>query len=227
MSTNAAIEVPELFVFDGQGTPASSLHVINLALSDAATPLGTALLSAIHAAFLSELSSLDEAELAQLDVRAADFPTPKDLVEIPSAFVYEKQGWVNPLISNAHLAVVQHLRYLANYPVATDPNHKFNFAGFSSGILPATAAAASDSLPSFLYYAVQAFRLAFWIGVRSQIFRHATLNDAPRTSEGEFASSPWSLVVFGLGREDVQDAIERFDTLNVCRSILRHRHKHP
>ncbi|KDQ12500.1 hypothetical protein BOTBODRAFT_34463 [Botryobasidium botryosum FD-172 SS1] len=195
----AAPSSPDFFVFDGQGTPASSAaQTTQIALNDAASPLGNVLLTACHEALLKELSSLTEEELGQAGVSATDFQKPTDLIE------HTPERRENPVIANIALCIIQFLRYLSNRDSA--PQTHLGVVGFSSGMLPAAAVASSSSISTFLFNAIETFRLAFWIGIRSQLWRLAALADSPK----ETISSPWSLVIFGVGRESVQAAIDSF-----------------
>jgi hypothetical protein len=45
--------------------------------------------------------------------------------------------------------------------------------GFSSGVLPACVAATSPDLPSYIAHAVEAYKVALWIGVRAEGWRAA------------------------------------------------------
>ncbi|GBE80926.1 Orsellinic acid synthase [Sparassis crispa] len=195
------------FLFDGQGTPASfAPQTIATALRDAELPLGSALLLACHQAFLHEFQSLspDEQSVSGLDIPR--FSSPRALLHISLDLRS------NAIVANTHLFLVQVLRYLAAAGVSSPGSSGFsteasNFIGFSSGMFAATVVAASQDIPSFLVNAVETFRLAFWLGLRSQQFASSTLSLQPSSD----ASAPWSFVFFGAPRDEVQRAVDSYN----------------
>jgi hypothetical protein len=206
MSTSY-LDVP---VFAGQGTEAAdSLRTHEQALHDATSPSGALLLASCFDGFHRELSglSLPEIELSRID-RAA-FSSPKDI--IPSL----PQHSDNPIISSTKLFMFQSLRYLGHVESSTNSPSRFTDAmkanascnlgvlGFSSGILVASVVAASQNTLMYISISVEAFRLAFWIGMRTQEYRMNVLG------VGE-ESLPWSMVLLGTNRKDADAAIEAF-----------------
>lgn len=191
----------DAFLFDGQGTAAStSPQTESIALRDAELPLGQALLLAFHQAFVRELSSLsaDEKLSSGLDINA--FTTSRSLLEIPQSLR------TNAIIANTNLYLIQLLRYLAH----ADPStvNDTSAIGFSTGMFAATVVATSDSIPSFFKNAVDMYRLAFWLGLRAQ--QYAT------SAQGSLGLvNPWSLVLLGSIREEVQEAVNAYNTTNV------------
>lgn len=83
-------------------------------------------------------------------------------------------------------------------------------AGYSSGILPAALVASSDSIPALLSNAIDLFGLVFALGFRCQCFRKQALSAVPAHDLDREA--PWSLVLFGMNREEVQWAVDSFNT---------------
>ncbi|KAL1740114.1 hypothetical protein HDZ31DRAFT_85590 [Schizophyllum fasciatum] len=74
---------------------------------------------------------------------------------------------------------------------------------FSSGILAAYALSAACNVPSFIMHAIDAFKVAFWIGRHVQSYRHAFLS---RHNIGP--SLPWSIVVTGLSAADARHLLK-------------------
>ncbi|KAG2359143.1 hypothetical protein BDR07DRAFT_1415802 [Suillus spraguei] len=66
-------------------------------------------------------------------------------------------------------------------------------------------------------HAVEAFRLAFWIGVRSMQYRNKELQSASGFSD---TGLPWTVVCIGLSKADVLEFISDFETKNDCKSSL-------
>lgn len=208
-------------LFGGQGTLAANLPEIRQrAVDDATTSSGSTLLSACHKAFHSELSSLNPATATSIDLDALDFPTPQSLITLPTHHRYLS----NPVVSGTTLLLLHTLRYLAfveasasaqsssssSFTALLDTNvtHGVGVLGFSSGILPAAVVATSSDTLQYINNAVQAFRVAFWIGVHTQLYK---------TSEGFYGSAidgdsppPWSIVFLGLGKQAAVEAIFRF-----------------
>jgi hypothetical protein len=218
MSTSPHVDVP---VFAGQGTFAIfSPQTRRQALRDAASPSGAFLLSAFHQSFCTEMAALHSAG-ESVDIDVGDFATPLSLLNTPF-----DRHLNNAVLSGTTLFIIQSLRYLAYIEDAVvgsntgTPSPLFTDAlkeniecgvgvlGFSSGILPACVVAASPSRLTFVVNAVESFRLAFWIGVRCMQHRVSALN--MNGGPGKECSQPWSLVVFGLSRKAVEEAVERF-----------------
>ncbi|KAG6810939.1 Type I Iterative PKS [Tricholoma furcatifolium] len=209
-----------------EGPPISS-QALHTAISDASSSSGSILLSACHLAFHQELSSLSTDDLTALDIDVMDFPLPKDLLVSPMVN-YER----NIVISGSTIFLLQTLRYLAFVEATrTMTNSLTPFSdilkrnlesrtgilGVSSGLLPACVVATSCSILSYITKAVEAYRLALWIGIRCHLFRINALKDASLDLDTDL---PWSLLFKGLGRVDVEESIAAFskeaETSKLC-----------
>ncbi|KAJ3575743.1 hypothetical protein NP233_g904 [Leucocoprinus birnbaumii] len=206
-------------VFAGQGTSAfNSIPTREQALKDASTPSGSTFLSACHESFVTELSTLSLNDLEEADVDLADFSKPSTLISLPNARYRN-----NPVISGPSLFLLQILRYLAFIDHIADTTGSFTpfsdvlqlnaeqgtgILGLSSGTLPAVIVGTSLNTTHFISRAVEAYRLAVWIGVRTQAYRREALSAA---SPDHDPSLPWSLVFMGLTKEAIDEAIESFN----------------
>ncbi|KZP07873.1 hypothetical protein FIBSPDRAFT_965309 [Athelia psychrophila] len=128
----------------------------------------------------------------------------------------------NPILSSARLFLLQVLWYLAHVETLSSLQIRFHNAlvlldtstkslgvlGSSSGVLAACVTAASMSLPAYISYSVQAFRLAFWVGFRLQEYRHNVLVNMDSTA----IQLPWSVAVFGLDQHALENHIADFGT---------------
>ena len=206
-------------VFAGQGIASiNSPQTRQQALLDASSPSGSVLLSACHEAFQAELSSLSLINLLHVQVHMADFQTREALVALPPEHYLH-----NPVISTSTLFLIQALRYLAFVEATAlstgslrpftdilerNAEHGLGILGFSSGILPACVAATSFSLHKYISTAVEVYRLALWIGIRSQLYRQETLAAA---SLDQHTSLPWSVVLIGLDRELAATSVSDFN----------------
>lgn len=223
MTTTPQVNVP---VFAGQGTAATySLQTMEQALRDASSPSGFLLLCACHEAINTELSSLSSEELQHTGLSVADFRTRDTLLAIPPSHLSP-----NPVISGTRLCLLQSLRYLAfveasnpspdsfpsfNKVLESNSGHRIGILSFSSGVLPACVVSASFSTLSFITWAIEAYRLAFWIGIRCQIHRATSLRE--RGLPGK-SSLPWSRVFVGLNEYTAREAISAF--LNNVRLLI-------
>lgn len=202
-------------VFAGQGTDAADCpQTLQQALCDAASPSGSVLLSACFDAFRGELSGLSPIEFDGSELERADFINPKDILSAsPDKYAH------NPIISGTRLFLIQSLRYLAHVETSSDSPSRFldvlklntssnlGVLGFSSGMLPACVVAASSSTLSYISHAVEAFRLAFWVGLRAQGYRRRLLHAGGNPVIG----LPWSVIFFGMDRHHALDAIDEFN----------------
>ncbi|KAG6907234.1 Type I Iterative PKS [Tephrocybe rancida] len=211
---------PNLYlpIFAGQGTSAaSSSQTRQTALSDARSSSGSILLSACYDAFHQELSCLSADDFSALDIDTTDFALPKDLLSSP-----RERYMHNAVVSGSTLFLLQTLRYLSFVEatcISTDSltpfsdvlkgnmEHDFGILGFSSGILPACVVATSFSTLGYITKAVEAYRLALWVGIRSHLYRVETLKAAPLDLDTDL---PWSLVFMGLGKDGAEEAIATF-----------------
>lgn len=208
--------IADAFIFDGQGTAAcTSSQTENIALRDAELPLGSALLQACFQAFTHEFASLsaDDQACSGIDIDA--FKTPRALIEVPSRFR------THGIIANTNLYLIQLLRYLANVDPSSigagvqDGSEILpSLVGFSTGMLAATVVATSDSIPSFFVNAIETYKLAFWLGLRAQAY-------ASSINGGEPVATPWSMVLFGSTREEIDDAVDAYNSANVSVSYLQ------
>ncbi|OBZ65139.1 Noranthrone synthase [Grifola frondosa] len=149
--------LPDAFVFDGQGSAATtSSQTTNLALQDAQLPLGSTLLLACHQAFLKEFASLSPADQARSGIDINAFLAPRALIDVPPAFR------ANAVLANTNLYLIQLLRYLANVdPASFDAPPAADLIGFSTGVFAAVVVATSTSIPQLLVHAIETFRFAF------------------------------------------------------------------
>ncbi|KAG6866326.1 Type I Iterative PKS [Blastosporella zonata] len=205
-------------IFAGQGTSAAtSSQTRQTALSDASSSSGSLLLSACYDAFHQELSCLSVDDFSALRIDIADFSTPSDLLSSPRGLYLH-----NPVVSGSTLFLIQTLRYLAfveatcistssltpfSDVLKANVEHNLGVLGFSSGILPACVVATSFSTFGYITKAVEAYRLALWIGIRSHLYRVETLKAA---SLDLYTDLPWSLVFIGIGRDEAEEAIAAF-----------------
>ena len=211
-NTSRPVVVP---LFSGQGSPSATLALTRQqALRDIRSPPGHFLLMSCHDAFHAEVSKLSEHELNESCISLIDFQGAVSLLSFSS--VYEH----NPIISGVSLFLVQALRYLAHCPTTeanglssaetlrSNSNHHLGVIGFSSGLITACVVAASSSMITFISKAVEAFRLAFWIGVRSMQERTEELRSALVFPDTRL---PWSVVCVGLSKSDILGIISDFE----------------
>ncbi|KAJ7133377.1 hypothetical protein C8R44DRAFT_849492 [Mycena epipterygia] len=204
----------DILVFAGQGTSGTSAACAQ-ALQDARSASGATLLSACHQIFHNELATLPPDLLSLTSIEIGDFGSPQSLLKAPGTR-YER----NPVISGTTLFLVQALRYLSfieGCAAAENSRTPFSDAlkrtngvlGFSSGILPACVAASSSDLISYISHSAQAYQLAFWVGVRSQIYCATLRDNAPGIGIGN-DNSPWSLVILGVSKEEAEELLRPF-----------------
>ncbi|KAG1727831.1 polyketide synthase [Suillus lakei] len=215
--TSPPVVVP---LFPGQGSSSGALALaLQQALRDIRSPSGHLLLASCHEAFHAEVLKLSGDELNETRISLVDFQEATSLLS--SSSLYQN----NPIISSISLFLIQALRYLAHFSGSpTEPNGRSTFAdhslgvtGFSSGIITACVVGASNSVLTFMSNAVEAFRLAFWIGVRSVQHRTKELQSASGFPD---TGLPWSVVCIGLSRADVLGFISDFESKNDCNSSL-------
>ncbi|KIP05128.1 hypothetical protein PHLGIDRAFT_36582 [Phlebiopsis gigantea 11061_1 CR5-6] len=189
------------FVLDGQGNPASvSPQTIATARHDARTPLGAAVLSSCYEALVQDLSSLSPTERAASGITV---DAPDALLDLPQRAPH------NAIVGSVHLYLIQILRYIANIDgrPSRSIHPTFGVLGFSTGFVAASVIACADGLPQLVAHATEAFRLAFWIGLRAQQYAHRALRDVPTSAPEE----SWTLVTFGAARAEVQAAVDRYN----------------
>ena len=223
VSSSPPIHIP---VFAGQGTAGvNDSQTRQQALLDCASPSGSTLLAACHEAFHDELSAIPASDIAGVDVDSGDFLTKESLLALPNPRYIN-----NPAISGPTLFIIQSLRYLAfveKFALNTNsltpfrdvlkPNSEngLGVLGFSSGILPACVAGTSLTVISYISKSVEAYRLAIWIGIRTQLFRRRTLDAASINLD---TTLPWSIVFRGMTKTMAEESITNF--INVKTSDL-------
>ncbi|KAJ7482959.1 putative polyketide synthase [Mycena galericulata] len=215
MPPSATMDIP---IFAGQGTSgASTARARTQALEDArGSTSGATLLAACHEILHAELASLDAPLLARAGIHLADFRAPETLLEAQAGARYRH----NPIISGSALFLAHALRYLRFIEGAaaaggsltpfTDILRRSNdVLGFSSGILAACVVAASADLVGYLSHAVQAYRLALWVGVRTQLYRAKILEQVQVPLDED---APWSLVVLGVDKAEAEQLVKGFQS---------------
>jgi hypothetical protein len=203
-------------VFSGQGsTSVDSRRVQDQALISSSSPAGTLLLSSCFGAFHSDLSSLSDTELEMTGVSLADFDRPFTLLAVPP-----KKYFRNPVLSGTRLLLIQALIYLewATRTVGGAPDtfsallernrrYRVGVVGFSSGIISASVVGTSATTLDYLSNATSAFRVALWIGVRTQCYRiRAHIASAIYVNDDR----SWSRILLGMGYHATEEAISQF-----------------
>jgi malonyl CoA-acyl carrier protein transacylase len=191
-----------VLLFAGQGSrtifsSASSETLLHKAKHHRTVSL---VLERCYEAFANDLSILTSNERSILtEEEVKSLTTPEDLIK-PSTALVE-----NPVIQAVTFYLHQILEYIV-YTVSEEdkeePDTLSEADGFCSGILPALVVAAAPTIefPQFLRYTVGAFRLAFWIAIRSALFSQTIAGTTWR-------DLPWSLVVAGLDKEELEAAL--------------------
>ncbi|KAL1669600.1 hypothetical protein GGF50DRAFT_110300 [Schizophyllum commune] len=188
-----------LIILGGQGVASAnspSLH--QRAQGVARTSTGRLLLTACHDAFIEELLSTFTWDTPNIHANA--FPTADALLAIPTG-----NDVHNTILSMTRTCLIQSLLLLewlesSKHRTIDSPTV---ILPFSSGILAAYALSAARNIPSFITYAVDAFKIAFWIGYRVHLYRQAFL-----ISHNVAPSLPWSLVVAGLTIAEARRLLE-------------------
>lgn len=191
------------------------------------SPSAIVLLDACYATFHNELASLSPNELMDVDICASDFKN-KDCI----LFLVNERHRDNPALTGSTLALIQCLSYLEyvegwisaqgsqhSFAAILQSNtvHKTGVLGFSSGIISACVVATSPSIPSFILNAVEAYRVALWIGIRSQIYRINLLRSHTPQRPGQQGS--WGLMLRGLKVDDLLHLMRSFNEVRLCMQI--------
>jgi hypothetical protein len=218
----SATSTPPLHVpiFAGQGTTAvNTPQTRQQALHDASSASGSLLLSTCHEAFLAELSTLAATDLNIVNIDTTHFKRKESLIEFPTQGSYIQ----NPVISGPTLFLIQILRYLAFVEgialttnsltpfsdiLKSNLDYQIGILGFSSGILSACVVGTSVSALAYISRAVEAYRLALWVGIRTQIFRRRALDTSHLDKN---TALPWSLVFLGMNKAHAEESIQNFN----------------
>jgi hypothetical protein len=203
-------------VFSGQGSASvDSRRVQDQALIGSSSPAGALLLSSCFDAFHSDLSSLPDTELEMTGVSLADFDRPSTLLDVPP-----KKYVRNPVLSGTRLLLVQALIYLEwatrteggapdAFSTLLERNRRLRVGvvGFSSGIISASVVGTSATMLDYLSNAASAFRVALWIGVRTQCYRIRVLIASAIYVNDDRS---WSRILLGMGYHATEEAISQF-----------------
>lgn len=199
-------------IFGGQLS--DSKDVSNRHLQHASSPAGAVLLDACFAAFHTELLSLGPDLVQQVGICASDFKRKVSLLR-----PIHDDYLCNPIVSNTTLLLMQALKYLHSVEcfqpspesneqftkvLQVNSNYKVGVLGFSLGMLTATTVAASRSNIDFINRAAEAYRLAFWIGLRSLLYRSKI------HSFSTYDVRPWAVDIC-FDNAEVQKAVLAFN----------------
>ncbi|KAI1637129.1 hypothetical protein F4809DRAFT_661582 [Biscogniauxia mediterranea] len=150
-------------------------------------------------AFHEEIDSLtgDEEGVLGTDVRKI-FDKPESLVTPPSS--YQSNAILESITFYVH-QIFDLVIFFSRNP----DNYVSQTSGVCSGMIAcAVAASFPESVSAeFLKYAVDGFRLAFWIGVRVSIFCH-------KISGGQ-SNEPWAVTIRGCSAEQLQEKVDAFN----------------
>jgi malonyl CoA-acyl carrier protein transacylase len=198
----------DAILFAGQG----STTIFDQGLSDdlakfvTSSPKASAFLADCLGALRSEIQSLqDQPDVPLRDALLANFPTPLSLAH-PSTVLK-----ADPIVQSISLYIHQMLEYMHYASIKQNQGVEMAEAtGFCSGMIAAVVASSSPlRLDSrFFVFAVEAFRLAFWVGLRvaqrSGTQGHTQPEDAP-----------WSLVVSGCDLAEITELISAYNEAKV------------
>lgn len=199
---------PQTFSLDGQAQYLSSSSL---------SPVGITVLSACFSAFQADLASLNLEERKKVAICASDFMERESILQPPSEMYLQ-----NPAFSGPHLVLNHVLQYLLfieeknssqdlfSFTDILDSNvrHGVGICGFSSGILSACVVGSSTTILSYINHAVEAFRLALWIGIRVQIHRAGLL------TQPVCPTLPWAVVLSGMPRSVLESSVTCFNEVS-------------
>ncbi|PPQ69908.1 hypothetical protein CVT24_003242 [Panaeolus cyanescens] len=201
-------------VLGGQGTLIFDEKIHQQLLNLSASPSCSVLLASCFASFHSEINALSPQDLNKVDICVSEFKEPSSLFILPSERYFH-----NPLVTGPALLLIQVIRLLSyiedtqdfSFPILhifqQNVVHATGILAFSSGILSACVLSASRSLLSFISNAVEAYRLALWIGIRCQIFRFESLG----VQYQEYQDQSWGLVLLGTTKSEVDQLVKDFN----------------
>ena len=190
-----------IVLFGGQGSQSLfspiSLSVIEEDIATSSAP--AILLSKCHAAFLEELSSLDEDEKRVLRLDTQYFAHAQSLVSVQGE--YQEHAVLQATTLCLH-QLLHYLRESERQSTTFDAyfNDILEATGFCAGLVPAAVVASSKSIAHFITFGVEAFRLTFWTAYRTMI---RSLEYSGNQSLG----ATWSLVISGLDQAKVENAM--------------------
>ena len=193
-------------IFSGLGTPtAISDALLKQSLSDSLSPAGSLLLESCHRVFLTELASLPPKDLCLLDVNFDDFPTATSLLT-------HGKNASHILLSQSFLFLFQALRWLSindcsqRNPLFQISDVAVGCLSFSVGAIIAPIVASSTTLLEYLHYAVEAYKVTLWMGIRVHLHHHSNPSHImPRDSS-------WGIVCAGISPLVAQRLIADFHT---------------
>lgn len=214
-------------VFGGQGVlsfdPEGASKCLALYTSFSS---GAVLYAACYDAFHTELRSLPSDLVEKVGICACDFKKRGSVLN-----PIHEQYLLNPVVSGTTLLLQQALQYLffvekfesetkedcslGNKFYLNTP-HKVGILGFSSGILAAAVVAASRTKIDFIKHVVEAYCLAFWIGVRVHLYQ--------LTIQLHQNSNQWALVIIS-SRSDVEQSVLVFNKASFS-SLAIHSNSH-
>lgn len=203
-----SINMANLSVFAGLGSDSLFGDSTSIqAERDAGSPYGRLLLAACHQAFHAELSLKGSKDDSPLGIDLDDFKTPRDLIK-PC-----KRYHRNSVVQHATLCAVQMLRYLNwnEESLAESVQDVVAVSGFCAGLFPAIAAATSKGTLQYLSRAEDCFRLAILLGIESEQSR--------RELKSADSKSPWSVVIDGVGVEDMTEILSSYSPNQVRLSL--------
>lgn len=193
-------------LFGGQGSSTVfSPSTLSAAKDDVHTsPAGLVLLSLCHAALIEEYQSLDQSTKDRLRIDISKFRGPEDLL------VPDPSLQTHGLIQLVVITLLQLLRYVketerCGQGFNTYSEEIIETTGFCSGILSASVVASSPTLNQYTAFAVEAFRLAFWIGCRT-FLKSQEIDPTHRQK------ASWSLVVMGSTLTTIQEELRDYHT---------------
>ena len=167
-------------------------------------PHSSLLLDSCFKAFRSELGSLNASEAQQLGIFAEDFVDEASVLSLPERYRLNQATFLPNLVLRQCLSYLDYLPQ--DHPnIVANVSPEIGVLGYSVGALAALVVASSKTLIDFLFNACQAYRAAFWIGVRVQLFRQE--HCSPVDPQG-----PWAVNLLGA---DVKRLLD--DLSKVCR----------
>lgn len=211
-STRKMHDLKRIILFAGQGSPKlfSEQAASTAASIVRSNSLASILLSKCHAALLQELHTLNQDTRQRISLDINSFLSSENVLK-PDHRYHN-----NPVIQSTTICVHQLLEFLS-FVQTHGPDTQSTLdavsetAGFCSGVFPAIVVAASRSSEEYVHYGVAAFRAAFWLGVRSSLYCQKVL-------QGFTNDLPWSMIVTGLKRHEVQKKLDSFN--QVCRALI-------
>ncbi|CAD6924271.1 unnamed protein product [Tilletia laevis] len=206
------IDAGFLPIFAGQGTSGFDVPLHKLAPPSS---LAEVCLKELHSTVVDCFKSLSAQQLNKLQLARDHFDRPETLLGTQGSRILSPSSALAASLRTTAFQLVLYLAKVESAQVSFEDHlgpatKTIGVLGFSSGLISATVVASSRTTLDYLTNSVAAIKVAFWLGLRADLFKRDAVAAIGDKTDQQYAEASWSTVVLNADEVALQHELDHF-----------------